>query len=768
MAGPFSTASSVYRTPQEWGIITLTERHKRLHDACAGARPRVVHGGFVMNRISVNLRHCYGIKALKHDFDFSNTRVFAIYAPNGAFKSSLALTFKDLSNGQQPKDRIFPDRVTVAEVTDENGADIENDRVLVVLSYDEELGPSEKTCTLLVDPKLRSEFAELQVRIDEAKQALLSLLKQQSKSRANLESEISLAIMKTHNEFRRALIRIKDEVQEQSDAPFANVEYDKIFADATITALNTKGLKELILEYITRYDEILAASTFFKKGIFDYFNAAQVADSLAKNGFFSASHSVNLKSAGETLEINTQAELAQVIEHEKEVILKDEKLIKTFDAVQAQLSKNAGLREFRNYLMENMSLLPHLSNIDKLRQDVIKSYIKAHEDAYINLLKTYEKVREREGIIFAEAEKQKTQWERVIDIFNRRFNVPFTLHINNRIDVMIGNARIMELGFTYNDGEDSTEIRRDELLNYLSSGEKKAFYILNVIFEVERRIKDQQETLVIVDDLADSFDYQNKYAIIEYLRDISDEGVFKQIILTHNFDFLRTIQSRFVSYASCLMGLKSDTGITLVQAEGVKNIFVNDWKIHFFDDDRKKVASIAFLRNLVEYSRGNTEPAYLKLTSMLHWRPDAAAMTVADLDTIFITVCNTPGASADPGRSIIDLIRTAADECLNAEPGLNLENKVVLSIATRLRAERFIADKLNDAAFLAGIDHHQTQQLITKFKKEFPAEIETAEVLDRVALMTPENIHLNSFMYEPIIDMDDDHLRKLYGEVRAL
>ena len=201
--------------------------------------------------------------------------------------------------------------------------------------------------------------------------------------------------------------------------PFANVEYDKIFADATVTALNTKGLKEVILEYITRYDELLAASTFFKKGIFDYFNAAQVADSLAKNGFFSASHSVNLKSAGETIEINTPAELAQVIEREKETILKDKKLIKTFVAVQTQLSKNVGLREFRNYLMGNMSLLPHLSNIDKLREDVIKSYIKAHEDAYINLLKTYEKVREREEIIFAEAEKQETDWERVIDIFNQ-------------------------------------------------------------------------------------------------------------------------------------------------------------------------------------------------------------------------------------------------------------------------------------------------------------------------------------------------------------
>ena len=145
-----------------------------------------------------------------------------------------------------------------------------------------------------------------------------------------------------------------------------------------------------------------------------------------------------------------------------------------------------------------------------------------------------------------------------------------------------------------------------------------------------------------------------------------------------------------------------------------------------------------------------------------------AAMTVADLDEIFNTECNTPGASANPGRSIIELIDTAADECLKAAPGLNLENKVVLSIATRLRSERFIADKLNDDAFLKGIDRSQTQRLIAKFKKEFPAEIDTAAVLDRVALMTPENIHLNSFMYEPIIDMGEGHLRKLYSDVKAL
>ena len=143
-----------------------------------------------MDRVSVDLKHCYGIKALKYDFDFTNTNAYAIYAPNGAMKSSFALTFKDISVGSKPKDRIFPDRPTSAKVTDEQGAAIEDDRVLVVLSYDEEFGPSEKTCTLLVDPKLRAEMAQLQAKVGEAKKLLLDLLKKQSKSKSLTEKEI--------------------------------------------------------------------------------------------------------------------------------------------------------------------------------------------------------------------------------------------------------------------------------------------------------------------------------------------------------------------------------------------------------------------------------------------------------------------------------------------------------------------------------------------------------------------------------------------------
>lgn len=725
-----------------------------------------------MDRVKVDLQHCYGIKALKYEFDFTGAKkAYAIYAPNGAMKSSLALTFKDLSNassGAVPKDRIFPTRVTVANVTDENDALIANDRVLVIESYDDKVAPSEKTCALLVDEKLRARYEQLQAKVDDAKLALLTQIKITSKSKSDLEREISLVLARVPNDLRRALNRVKVEVEEQAEAPFAKVEWDKVFAGNIVTALGTKDLNKKIAEYILRYDELLEKSAFFRKGIFDHYNANEIATNLAKNGFFKANHTVNLKSIGKIVEVNTEVELKDVIEEERKAILEDEKLVERLGAVQAQLDKNAELRGFRSYLMENMYILPHLDNVDKFKEDVIKSYLKTNSEYYFDLLKQYDEVREQELSIFEEAAQQTTQWEEVIRTFNDRFIVPFTLHVDNRADVVAGKDKLMKLGFTYDDGDEHAAIERDELLKYLSNGEKKAFYILNVIFEIERRTKDQQETLIIVDDLADSFDYQNKYAIIDYLRDISGSGFFKQIILTHNFDFLRTVQGRLVGYAQCLIGIKSNAGIALEKLDGIKNIFNNKWKPAFFENDAIKIASIAFLRNLVENGRGESDPAYKILTKMLHWRPETAALTIGDLDNLFRGETHLIGNSDLPDQPIIDLIDATADACLTAGPGFNLENKVVLAIATRLRAERFMVDKLNDAATWQAITVNQAWKLVSAFKKSPHCTAAAASTLDKVLLMTPENIHLNSFMYEPLIDMNEDRLKELYLAVKAL
>ena len=187
---------------------------------------------------------------------------------------------------------------------------------------------------------------------------------------------------------------------------------------------------------------------------------------------------------------------------------------------------------------------------------------------------------------------------------------------------MLGVTESISVAFTYKDDDDSVAIEHPDLIKVLSSGELKALYILNVIFEVQTRRKSGQETLFVIDDLADSFDYKNKYAIIQYLKEISEDQLFKQIIMTHNFDFFRTILGRLVvSYANCLMACKGHDQIILDKAEGIKNIFLN-WKDNFSSSDRKKIACIPFLRNLAEFTKGIDDENYLKLTSLLHLKAD--------------------------------------------------------------------------------------------------------------------------------------------------
>ena len=151
---------------------------------------------------------------------------------------------------------------------------------------------------------------------------------------------------------------------------------------------------------------------------------------------------------------------------------------------------------------------------------------------------------------------------------------------------MLYKNEVQTIGFIFKDQDDEVNTDRETLLKVLSSGEKRALYLLNIIFEVEARKKISQKTIFVIDDIADSFDYKNKYAIIEYLLDISEEGIFYEIILTHNFDFFRTIEARLVDYSHCHMIRKSDEQIELIDASYIKGPF-NDWKQNIHKDNKK-------------------------------------------------------------------------------------------------------------------------------------------------------------------------------------
>ena len=291
---------------------------------------------------------------------------------------------------------------------------------------------------------------------------------------------------------------------------------------------------------------------------------------------------------------------------------------------------------------------------------------------------------------------------------------------------------------------------------------------MNIIFEVQARLKDQQKAIFIIDDIADSFDYKNKYAIIEYLQDISNDSIFHQIVLSHNYDFFRTISSRLdKGREQKLNSIKTEDKIIL-KKEFYQNNPFDHWKDHF-DNPSMLIASIPFVRNLAEFTGDHSN--FENLTSLLHIKNDTGGIAISDLETTYKTILKDKGSLVldNHDNKVIDLIfDTSKSISADTDEIIELENKITLSIGIRLKAEQFMISKINDTEFVNSITKNQTFKLIEKFNDLFPTENENIKLLEQVNLMTPENIHLNSFMYEPILDMGNVHLRELYKRVDDL
>lgn len=724
-----------------------------------------------MEKIIVTLKNCHGIRELDTSFTFKWGNAVAIYAPNGTMKTSFARTFKDFSRGEETADHVFPSRQTERSISDKQGRELNPDNVVVVPSYDEELQPTELTSTLLVNSNLRKEYEDLQIGLIEARNNLVSALKNQSKTKQDIVSTVPRVFTQEDGGFIDAMLQIHHEVEQLEVPRFADLPYDIIFNEKVAAILQDPELQSKLGEYVTRLNELLDESIFFSREKFSLYNAENVTKSLNQNDFFNAGHSLSLHGEGELREISSHQDLEKLISDEKRKITDDDSLRTKLIPVEKALQKNADTRRFFNFIANRVDLLPELTNVAALHQKVWISYLKEQEHLLKALVTCFNDTKKRRKEIEQQAAEESTQWEKVIEIFNDRFSVPFRLSAKNRNSVILGQESVLELSFEFNEGDETTGVEREHLLDVLSNGEKKALYILNVLFEVEARKVAGGETLFVIDDLADSFDYKNKYAIIQYLKEMTEYPNFKLILLTHNFDFFRTVINRGVAnYGQCFMAQKGDTGVTLNKAENIKNPFANKLKRNFFNSGKQRIASIPFVRNIIEYTKEEKGEDYTTLTSLLHWKSDSASITNEDLDRIFKNTFHDQNDKnwSSPQETVMDLLNKQSEQALNDDEGINFENKIVLSIAIRILAEKYMIAEIDDASFTSTITNNQTERLRKEFIKRELGTPETREILDRVSLMTPENIHVNAFMYEPIIDISDAALRQLYLQVKEL
>lgn len=744
--------------------------------------------------LSGNFKNCYGLKKFElKEIDFTTLNKAIIYAPNGVMKTSLSNVFNDISKGNKTVDRIFKDLKSSYNIkyysnnyTNEQLS--KNENIYVVKSFDEKFELTKETIgTLLADEKTRKDYeiliSEFSEELSEFKNNLIVLSGINQKDIENqLRNDFQI---NKKSDWVDIFNILNDSYTRIDDVElFDKIKYTDLINDKTELIMKDKNFLELIDKYIELLNKLISNNEILSKSFSDY-NAEELGKSLKKHNLFKNNHKIVLQNG---MEIKSIKEWNDVINEQLDKIYSTPEIGKALQDLKKKMTGNENVRTFREIILSNKELIIYLKNLEKLKKLLWIHYLNILEKDFSSY---YEKIASYSIQIkklYENAEKQAERWENIVAEFNRRFKVPFEVKISNKANFLLKDEA-PNLYFTYTrckgtDEEENADFGKDELMKSLSMGEKRAMYLLYILFDIEiikeKATQGSGKYLIIVDDIADSFDYKNKYAIIEYLSDISENNHIDLLILTHNFDFYRTVVSRIgITRDNCyIVQKKENEELEMTNFSYLKDYFskgiVNEIKTGNINNDIKKIkliASIPFYRNLTEYMVLETET--LNLTCLLHLKSnpiDTSTLKLSDIWNLIPTSLKSGFNnlfSTDNDENYLDLIkRLAINICNSPIEKVILENKILLSIAIRLELEKFLKQVLIDNSISLECNGVQTR-IWSERAKQFLTK-EQIKIVDEVNLMTPESIHLNSFMYEPIIDMSDWSLKELYKNVLSL
>ncbi len=741
-----------------------------------------------MKTIHFDFEHCFGISKFEATIDFDRCNAIMIYAPNGTMKTSFAKTLQLLSTkptiGKNPKrseikesicDRLYKSLPTKSEITIEDGSKLNTESILVVNPDDGRYDATESVTSFLASTELKERYDNVIKKINRAKDLFIRQYKKVSQS-SDCEEELVSCFSTSVNPSIYDILDILKKEIDTTHYPLYSIRFNDIFDKTGIVKdfLNKHTLHLSL--FVNRYRALLSQSVFFHvsddgKSTFGTYQAKILSNGLKDDSFFKVNHKLQLQ---DNSSISSRSELDKKIADEINTIETDTELQTIFKGILEQLDGNKVLRTFKNCISDNITILEVLINYECFRKKMLLGYLSDGEtrSAFNELYTLYSSNKEELIQIIHDAQAEQTRWKNIIELFNARFYVPFGIKIDNQEDIIL-RQQTPKLTFVYNTLTGaSIEQSRDELLDILSNGEKRAFFILQMLFEIEARKDSEYETLVVLDDISDSFDYQNKFAIIEYINDISNNSnnYFKVILLTHNFDFYRNATQR-LHIKKCFMATKEPNGsITLSPGQYVLHI---PFETEIKDVNTSNfICMIPFVRNIIEYTEGNESTDYMTLTKCLHLMDATMILIDTEIDNVIRRHIKKPQYNYTPtDKKLIDIIFEEAKSIIqNITDDHHIENKVVLSIAIRLKAETYMKTQLlaiGETEESLKSSKSQTTKWIRKMNEKYP-DLPNLKILERVNMMTPECIHLNRFMFEPLIDMSIRHLSQLYKDVNAL
>lgn len=733
-----------------------------------------------MNKLNIELTNCFGIDSLKHEFDFGKGNTFSIYARNGLMKTSFAKTFQLIQQGKKENisDAIFGEPGSAIVQID--GQDIEKKQVFVVKSY--ESSYESDISSLLIKGDIQTQLKD----VFKVRTKLLKALEKDSGLKIKRTSlgktvyELEPTIVKDFDFNEKDILsNLMELASYEPEIECSDIPYSVIFDDTVLKKIKDTKFQEGIRDFITSSDEIYSSFEYLEKGNLTLPKLKDLKKSLVKDAFFVKQNKVIL--SGQDAITNSEA-LEQHISNIETKIQQTP----AYKAIENLLNDSKGI-VLKDIIETNPEIIGFLAldKLQTLKKCLWGSYIRHNSILFEELCDKYNDFSEAIDAL----EIDDTPWKKALDIFNQRFTVPFMMNVVNLKGAIIGES-VPQVEFSFKKGDTVKTIDRSKLekLDTLSQGEKRALYLLNIIFDIEQIKNTGEETLLVIDDIADSFDYKNKYAIIEYLYELAQVSNIYMLILTHNFDFYRTVASRLSVNRSNRLIADYSNDVLKLEVEYYQDKPFKNWKNN--PKEKDIFALLPFVRNLIEYgvdqNISHTGEDFLFLTSLLHEKQDSRRITFGDIEPLYKHYAGVTQFDASVGTDVVVLSKlySVCDDITASDT--KLENKIVLSIGIRHKAEEYIIQQIHNytgqlswrknkqnyrgtnVEFMNFVQNNrnQTRELFNGYKQFGDAD--KIKILNEVNIMTPEHIHVNSFMYEPILDMDIVELHRLYHTIKNL
>jgi hypothetical protein len=717
-------------------------------------------------KASFDLDYCHGITHFSTNVDFDSGPML-VFAPNGTFKSSFRKTIEELISNNPTSDVLYPSNKTNRTITID-GKPATADDFFVFKNDVSSEDFAQSSGNFLANSMLKSQYDKIIVSYARQKQTFLAKVSDVIGKKIDIEAEIQATFMLKDTD--TALIKMHKATLRMKKWPTNLSDYKKFFSKNPLKFIQEKDTQKSLIIYSTAYRRSVIKSPLFKRGIFEIGDLDAVATALEEKNYFAGGNEIKL--AGYSKTITTVDDLKAIVAKAFEKASKDPEVVKQYQ----KLTELGAGKDYANAILKTLETSPslgrELSNPSEYRKKLLLAAMHSYQADFNNLMKTRGALNKSIKAMNKAAKAEEKDWERTFRIIKDSFGLQLEIKMQDPSNV-IYKTQVPTMSFAWR----KSPVDANTLINeVLSAGEKRAFDYARLYFDILSFAKKRQRKIIVFDDVADSFDYANKHAIVEFLYNISKLPDVYMIILTHNFDFFRLVGGRVMDSkpSNCFFAVKDPSGtIGLKPGQYFRNIFQNYLVANATPMHKPAYALslVTFGRAIIELSYPNfeTDPDYLLYTKAIHYRSEGGAQIRCSTlyRHLHKQIFGINRLLQNDPASKTSFYKAVQDECrrITADTTIDIliEDKLALAIGLRILSEHYMYNLLLKKKFI-------TQQIASKmeigklfdlFERKFPNNKNLSN-LRLSKIFCPPDIHLNSFMFEPIVDYDISRMRRLY------